>query len=238
MGSWALLPRRSSHIDTNTNPGVEFPGFPKVLDSNSEATDRLVVADMSSNFLSRRVDVRKYAVIFGGAQKNVGITGITIVIVRKSLLPPQANLASPQLMRNLGLPVGPIVLDWPTIAKNNSLYNTLPIFDVWVASQVMKRLADEYGTKKIEGQEEISNRKAQLIYNTLDSLSEVYQVVPHKDARSRMNICLRINHGDMDAEKKFLEGAETRLLLGLKGHRSVGGLRISNCKFTRLDSCL
>ncbi len=185
---------------------------------------------MSSNFLSRSVDVRKYAVIFGGAQKNVGTTGITIVVVRKSLLPPQANLASPQLMRRLGLPVGPIVFDWPTIAMNNSLYNTLPILEVWIAGQVMKRLVDEYGVKRIHGQEEMANQKAQLIYKTLDALSDVYQIVPKQDARSRMNICLRVNHGDVGSEKKFLEGAEERLLLGLKGHRSVGGIRISNCK--------
>jgi len=205
-----------------------------VLDSDSDATDRLVVADMSSNFLSRNVDVQKYAVIFGGAQKNVGTTGITIVILRKSLLPPQANLASPRLMRSLGLPVGPIVLDWPTIAMNNSLYNTLPILEVWIAGQVMKRLVDEYGAKKIEGQEEISNQKAHLIYETLDTLSGVYRIVPEKDVRSRMNICLRVNHGDVDSEKRFLDGAEKRLLLGLKGHRSVGGIRISNCELIRV----
>jgi phosphoserine aminotransferase len=133
-------------------------------------------------------------------------------------------------MRELNLSVGPIVLDYPTIAKNNSLYNTLPIFDVWVAGQVMSGLVNSYGTKRIGGQEEVSNEKARLIYETLEKYSNVYQVVPDKTVRSRMNICFRVSGGDADKEKAFLAGAEKKGLLGLKGHRSVGGIRASNCK--------
>jgi hypothetical protein len=77
-----------------------------------------------------------------------------------------------------GLPVGPVVLDCPTIAKNNSLYNTLPIFDVWIAGQVMANLVKSYGPQRIQGQEEVSNEKAKILYNTLDSHPDVYQVVP------------------------------------------------------------
>lgn len=212
--------------DNETVDGVEFQGFPKCLEDD----DRLVVADMSSNFISRKVDVSKYAVIFGGAQKNIGNTGITIVIVRKSLLPPSSTLASPALLRQLQLPIGPVVLDWPTIAKNNSLYNTLPIFDVWIAGQVMSRLVNAYGAKKVGGQEEIANEKATLIYGALDKHPNVYQVVPDKSVRSRMNICFRVHGGNADKEKEFLSGAEKRYLLGLKGHRSVGGIRASNCE--------
>lgn len=212
--------------DNETVDGVEFPSFPAALES--KVHDRLVVADMSSNFISRKIDVRKYAVIFGGAQKNIGTTGITIVIVRKNLLPPHANMASSVLMRKLGLSVGPIVLDWATIAKNNSLYNTLPIFDVWIAGQVMQRLVSLYGS--IAGQEKVSDEKAELLYGVLDRYPEIYQVVPSKSARSRMNICLRIKQSDEAAEKKFLGEATKLGLLGLKGHRSVGGIRISNCK--------
>lgn len=217
--------------DNETVDGVEFPSFPKVLEASSPAEERLVVADMSSNFLSRKVDVSKYAVIFGGAQKNIGITGVTLVILRKSLLPPNAASASSTLMRQLNLSVGPIVLDWATIAKNNSLYNTLPIFDVWVAGEVMKRLVTMHGSKKIGGQEEVSNKKSDMIYDVLEKYSKVYQVVPSKTARSRMNICLRIKQGDAAAEKEFIAGGEKRHLTGLKGHRSVGGIRISNCKW-------
>jgi phosphoserine aminotransferase len=241
---WTLSKRRREggtgsalvyFCDNETVDGVEFPSFPSNLEAHSEdAVDDdapLVVADMSSNFISRRVDVSKYAVIFGGAQKNIGNAGVTIVIVRKSLLPPAAALASPEVLRAVGLPVGPIVFDWATIAKNNSLYNTLPIFDVWVAGQVMNDLVQTYGAKKIGGQEEVSGQKARILYDALDKFPGVYRVVPNEKARSRMNICFRVHGGDMEKEKEFLAEAEKRGLLGLKGHRSVGGIRASNCEF-------
>ncbi|OCK98590.1 phosphoserine aminotransferase [Cenococcum geophilum 1.58] len=219
---WNLTPRKQNggpalvyFCDNGTVGGVEFPAFPSNLEGDDAPP---VVADMSSNFISRKVDVSKYAVIFG----------ITIVILRKSLLPPESIHASPELLRALDLPVGPIVLDWPAIAKNNSLYNTLPIFDVWVAGQVMAGPIQTYGTKKIEGQEEASNDKAKMVYETLDKYSEVYRVVPDKLVRSRMNICFRVGGGDAEKKKAFLAGAEKRGLLGLKGHRSVGGIRANN----------
>jgi phosphoserine aminotransferase len=230
---WSLTPRSSGgpafvyFCDNETVDGVEFPSFPKSLEGDDAP---LVCADMSSNFISRKVDVRKYAVIFGGAQKNIGNTGIAIVILRKSLLPPHSTPASPNLLRELNLAVGPIVLDYPTIAKNNSLYNTLPIFDVWVAGQVMSGLVNSYGTKRIGGQEDVSDEKARLIYDAIEKYPDVYRVVPDKSVRSRMNICFRVNGGDADKEKAFLSGAEKKGLLGLKGHRSVGGIRASNCK--------
>jgi phosphoserine aminotransferase len=122
-------------------------------------------------------------------------------------------------------------LDWPTAAKSNSLYNTLPIFDVWIAGQVMSSLVHTYGAKRIAGQEEVSNQKAKLLYDTLDRHPHIYRVVPDKLARSRMNICFRVYGGDADKEKTFLSGAEKRGLTGLKGHRSVGGIRASNCMY-------
>jgi len=209
------------YCDNETVDGVEFQSTP---------SGNNLVADMSSNFLSRSVDVRRHAAIFGGAQKNVGTTGITIAIVSNRILPPHAEMADPKLLRKLGLPTGPVVLDWPTIAKNNSLYNTLPIFDVWIAGQVMQRLLDNSGGDKsprIAAQQAESDSKANMLYSVLDS-SPVYQVVPDKSVRSRMNLCFRIQGGDAEAEKAFLKGAESRGLLGLKGHRSVGGIRISN----------
>jgi phosphoserine aminotransferase len=231
--TWSLTPRSAGgpalayFCDNETVDGVEFPSFPKSLEGEDAP---LVCADMSSNFISRKVDVSKYAIIFGGAQKNIGNTGIAIVIIRKSLLPPHSVQASPDLLRELNLAVGPIVLDYPTIAKNNSLYNTLPIFDVWVAGQVMAGLVTSFGAKRIGGQEAISDEKARLIYEAIERRPDVYSVVPDKSVRSRMNICFRVNGGDADVEKAFLAGAEKRGLLGLKGHRSVGGIRASNCK--------
>ncbi|GFF58488.1 phosphoserine aminotransferase [Aspergillus udagawae] len=228
--TWSLSPSRNSAFvyfcDNETVDGVEFPSFPKILESD----DRIVVADMSSNFLSRKVDVSKYSVIFGGAQKNIGIAGISIVIIKKALLPPQTPTPAPALLHRLnlgGLP-GSVVLDYATIAKNNSLYNTLPIFNLWIAGQVMAELVQTYGEQKIIGQEQISNRKAEILYSVLDKYPQVYHVVPDKSVRSRMNLCFRVYGGDADKEKEFLAGAEKRLLQGLKGHRSVGGIRASN----------
>ena len=211
------------YCDNETVDGVEFQAPPEGPN---------LIADMSSNFLSRPIDVRAHAAIFGGAQKNIGTTGITIGIISNKFLPPHAEMADPKLMRKLGLPVGPIVLDWPTIAKNNSLYNTLPIFDVWIAGQVMQRLLTLHpasdGAPRISGQEAESNKKASMLYEALDGHSDVYTVVPDKSVRSRMNLCVRVKGGDAEAEKAFLKGAESRGLMGLKGHRSVGGIRISN----------
>ncbi|KAK8249294.1 pyridoxal phosphate-dependent transferase [Phyllosticta capitalensis] len=217
--------------DNETVDGVEFPAFPSVLEGADDDTP--VVADMSSNFISRAVDVKKYGVIFGGAQKNVGNAGVTVVIVKKSLLTP---MAAPTLLQSLSLPVGPVVFDWPTIAKNNSLYNTLPIFDVWVAGQVMQSLLDTYGAQKIAGQEKVANQKAELLYGVLDAHPAVYRIVPDRAARSRMNICFRVHGGDDAREKEFLAAAEKRGLTGLKGHRSVGGMRASNYNAVSLEA--
>ncbi|KAL1972493.1 hypothetical protein VTN31DRAFT_6907 [Thermomyces dupontii] len=248
--TWSLTPTRKQggkgsafvyYCDNETVDGVEFPAFPKSLEPQGHENpedERLIVADMSSNFLSRKVDVSKFAVIFGGAQKNIGIAGITIVIVRKDLLPPQTASPPPSVLQKLnigGLP-GPIILDWATTAKNNSLYNTLPIFNLWIAGQVVAHLVKTFGDARISGQEEIANRKAALLYEALDKYPNVYQVVPHKSVRSRMNVCFRVYGGDADKEKEFLAGAEKRLLQGLKGHRSVGGIRASNYNAVPLEN--
>jgi phosphoserine aminotransferase len=278
--TWSLTPTKREggkgaalvyYCDNETVDGVEFPGFPKVLEpqGSDEEDERLVVADMSSNFLSRKVDVSKYAVIFvshahaplflaffflfgsydwkispdsfisqAGAQKNVGAAGVTVVIVRKSLLPPQTPSPDLAVLRRLdlgGIP-GAIVLDYAAVAKNNSLYNTLPIFNLWIAGQVIARLVQKFGAKKVGGQEEIANQKASLIYATLGKYPEVYHVVPDRTVRSRMNICFRVHGGDPEKEKEFLSGAEKRLLQGLKGHRSVGGIRVSNYNAVPLEN--
>ena len=104
----------------------------------------------------------------------------------------------------------------------------MPIFSIWIAGQVMRFLLSTHGSQKLAGQEKLSNAKAKIIYDILDSHSDIYQVVPLKTSRSRMNICFRIRGGDATREKEFIEGAEEKLLQGLKGHRSVGGIRISN----------
>ena len=122
-------------------------------------------------------------------------------------------------------------MDYPVISKADSLYNTLPIFSIWIAGEVMRCLLATHEDSKLKGQELVSNAKAKLIYDILDTHPETYQVVPQKNVRSRMNICFRVCNGDADGEKRFLQGAEGRLLQGLKGHRSTGGVSKSSSTF-------
>ncbi|GAA92825.1 phosphoserine aminotransferase [Aspergillus luchuensis IFO 4308] len=215
--------------ENETVDGVEFPSFPKVLEPKGTDEDPIVVGDFSSTILSRRIPVQNYSIIFFGAQKNLGVAGITGVIIKKDLLPPVSSPCSPAILRKLGLPIAPTILDYSVAAKNNSLYNTLPIFDVYIAGQVLKKLLASF-PDKVDGQQAVADRKAKLIYETLDAYPEVYKVVPAKEVRSRMNACFRVIKGGNvdDAEKAFLKGAVERGITGLKGHRSVGGIRASN----------
>lgn len=127
--SWNLSKTQQCYtIATTKQWGVEFAGFPEVLKPSGD-DGPIVVADMSSNIQSRRIPVKNFSVIFFGAQKNLGSTGITVVIIKKSLLPPSVATPPPTLLRKLGLPVGRTIFSYNTIAKNNSLYNTLSIFE-------------------------------------------------------------------------------------------------------------
>ncbi|KAL5092984.1 hypothetical protein Trisim1_011780 [Trichoderma cf. simile WF8] len=224
------------YCDNETVDGVEFAGFPKILAPGPDGKGPIVVADMSSNILSRKVDVKNFSVIFFGAQKNLGSAGITVVIIKKSLIAPVTKQPSAQTMRQLGLPIPPIILQYDTIAQNNSLYNTLSIFDVYIAGQVLKRALANF-PDNVSGQEKLSKQKAELIYNALDSHPDAYRVVPDKSVRSRMNICFRVTKGgDIDAaEKDFLKQSTALGLTGLKGHRSVGGIRASNYNSITLE---
>ncbi|KAI1632694.1 phosphoserine aminotransferase [Biscogniauxia mediterranea] len=224
--TWNLSERAALvyYCDNETVDGVEFPGFPKCLEPGPDGP--IVVADMSSNILSRKIPIKNFSAIFFGAQKNLGLTGLTVVVIKKSFLPPATSQPSATLMRQLGLPIPPLIFDYATIAKNNSLYNTLSIFDVYVAGQVLKRLLLQH-PDKVQGQQALSEKKAQLIYKALDAHPDFYKVIPDNTVRSRMNICFRIEGGNT-VEEAFLEEGAAQGLTGLKGHRSVGGIRASN----------
>lgn len=114
--------------ENETVDGVEWPSFPKVLQSKASDDRTIVVGDFSSTILSRRIPFDQFSIIFFGAQKNLGLPGITPVVVKKSLLSVLAQ-SSPEIIRRLGLPVTPVILDYAVAAKNNSLYNTLSIFE-------------------------------------------------------------------------------------------------------------
>lgn len=200
--------------DNETVNGVEFREFP----FDKFPKDVEIVADMSSNFLSKPVDVSKFGLIFAGAQKNVGVAGISIYIIKKTLL----DQATPEALKELGLPVVPIAFDYPTVVKNNSAYNTIPTFTVHIVSLVLKNLIANGGLK-VQETENIT--KSDMLYAVLDKYPSVYNLPVEKSARSRMNVVFTLKNGSLDSI--FLEEAEKNTLTGLKGHRSVGGMRAS-----------
>jgi len=191
------------HICTNeTIDGVEYNFTPQI------AGDTPIVADMSSHILSRVIDVSKYGVIFGGAQKNIGPAGLTLVIVREDLL-------------DRALPICPSAFEWKTVAAHDSMYNTPPTYAIYIAGLVFAHLLKNGG---VAAMEERNIAKAALLYAALDA-DDFYQNRVAKDCRSRMNVPFYLR--DESLNDKFLAGAKARGLLQLKGHKSVGGMRAS-----------
>jgi phosphoserine aminotransferase len=195
------------HVCTNeTVQGTEFIVTPEILNVVGKVP---VVADMSSHLLSRSLNVADYGVIYGGAQKNVGIAGLTFVIVRKDLLG-KAN------------PLCPNAFNWTVASENDSMFNTPPTFAIYMAGLVLKWIKAKGGVKAIE-QENI--KKANLLYGCIDTLSDMYECRVDSQYRSRMNVCFFLK--DESLYPAFLEGAKAQGLLNLKGHKMVGGIRAS-----------
>lgn len=186
----------------NTIAGTQWASFP-------DTGNLPLVADMSSDIFSRAIDVSKFGLIFAGAQKNCGPSGVTIVIIRKDL----AERTPASL---------PSMLSYKNHIENDSLYNTPPTFGIYMIDLVMQWLNENGGISAIE---EKNKEKAALIYDLIDE-SDFYCSPVEKESRSLMNVVFRIKN-DEALESKFLEGAKKLQLDGLKGHRSVGGLRAS-----------
>ncbi len=190
------------HITSNnTIFGTQWQEYP-------DTGDVPLIADMSSDFYCRRFDPNQFALIYAGAQKNAGPSGVTIVIIRKDLLE-----RSPEDI--------PTILNYRIFAEKNSLYNTPNTFGIYVVNLVMKWIEDQGGIDAIE---KVNRQKAQLLYDALDA-SEFYRPHARKDSRSLMNVTWRLPSEEL--EKKFVEEAAANDLVGLKGHRSVGGIRAS-----------
>lgn len=202
--------------DNETVHGNEFKTTPDTL-YLPEGVE--LVADMSSNILSKKIDVSKYGVIMAGAQKNLGLAGLTIYIVKKSLL----EQASDEELRQAGIPLCPIAFHYPTVVANNSAYNTIPIFTCQILRLVTDKLIAEGGIDVLEKK---NIHKAELLYGALDKHSNLFNLpVTNHQVRSRMNVVFTLPTEEMTNE--FLKGAQERNLTGLKGHRSVGGIRAS-----------
>ncbi len=194
------------HICTNeTISGIEMFELPGV---GVVPPSQPIVADVSSHLLSRPLDVSRYGVLYGGAQKNLGIAGLTIVVVREDLL-------------EQALSVCPSAFEWRTVAANNSMYNTPPTYSIYIAGLVLKWLKQLGGLAAIE---RINLEKAGLLYDTIDA-SDFYVSRVKPAFRSRMNVPFYLADESRNAD--FLAGAQARGLLQLKGHKSVGGMRAS-----------
>jgi phosphoserine aminotransferase len=185
----------------NTIFGTEFHYVPNVGDVP-------LVADTSSDMFSRPIDVSKYALIYAGAQKNLAPAGLTLVIVRHDMLE-----RTPASL--------PTMMQYNVHAENKSMYNTPPVFSIYIMRLVMKWLLKEGGLAAIDKQ---NARKADKLYAEIDRTG-FYRAHAQKDSRSRMNVTFRLPSEDL--EKKFAKEATAAGLDGLKGHRSVGGMRAS-----------
>lgn len=187
----------------NTIEGTQWSDFP-------ETGDVPLVADMSSDILSRKIDVSRFGLIFAGAQKNLGPAGVTVVILRPDL----AERASKSV---------PAILQYRTHLKEPSLYNTPPTFPIYIVALVTEWVKKQGG---LAGIDKKNTANAKLLYAEIARTGFYTCPVPAGD-RSKMNIVFRVKGGDEALEDKFVADAKKKGLVGLKGHRSVGGLRAS-----------
>ncbi|MGG1244998.1 3-phosphoserine/phosphohydroxythreonine transaminase [Bacillus cabrialesii] len=186
----------------------EFPDSPIPL-----------VADMSSDILSRTIDVSKFDVIYGGAQKNLGPSGVTVVIMKKTWLQNE----------NVNVPK---ILKYSTHVKADSLYNTPPTFAIYMLSLVLEWLKENGG---VEAAEQRNEQKAQVLYSCIDESNGFYKGHARTDSRSRMNVTFTLR--DDELTKIFVQKAKELKMVGLGGHRSVGGCRASIYNAVSLEDC-
>jgi phosphoserine aminotransferase len=201
------------HITSNnTLFGTQWKEFPNVGNIP-------LIADMSSDMMWRPFDASKFAMIYAGAQKNLGPSGVTLVIIRDDLL-----AKCPEKIETM--------LSYKTHAENNSLYNTPPTFGIYMLRNVLSWIKSIGGLKEVERR---NIEKGNLIYSAIDEFSSMYKGHAQKADRSYMNITFTLPNADL--EKKFLQEAEARKFVGLKGHRDVGGCRASVYNACPKESC-
>jgi phosphoserine aminotransferase len=186
----------------NTIEGTQFHEFP-------DTGNVPLVADMSSDIASRQLDYKKFSMFYAGAQKNLGPAGVTLVVIRDDFLSKaKKGIAT--------------ILSYRTHADNKSLYNTPPVFGIYIMKLVLEWIKSKGG---LAGVEKINIAKKDLLYSAIDGAPDFYKGLAEKNSRSWMNVTLRLPTEDM--ENKFIADAKNEGLIGLKGHRSVGGIRIS-----------
>lgn len=185
----------------NTIYGTQIHHFPK--------SNLPLVCDMSSDFLSRPIDIEKFGLIYAGAQKNLGPAGVTVVIVRDDML----GTVKRQI---------PTLLDYRTFVKKSSMFNTPPAFPIYVSMLTLKWIKEKGGVEKMQ---RLNKSKAKLLYSELDNNPLFTPNIPNSRDRSLMNVTFQITNPKLEGD--FLAEAEENGIVGIKGHRSVGGFRAS-----------
>lgn len=211
-----VVPDNAAYLHLTSNEtigGVQFQEFPTNLGNVP------LVADMSSDILSRPIDISQFGLIYAGAQKNLGPSGVTVVIVRDDLVQ-----ESPKTI--------PAIFRYDTHAKNKSLYNTPPSFSVYMVNLVLNWIKGKGG---VAAMEQYNRDKTKLIYDAIDQSNGFYVGCAHPDSRSLMNITFRMQNEEL--EKLFVKESEQNGFVGLKGHRDVGGLRASTYNAVPHESC-
>jgi len=208
------IPKDADYFHITTNNTIYGSEIREDIDSPVT-----LVADMSSDILSRPVDVSKYGMIYGGAQKNLGPAGVTFVIVSEDILG--------KVERAI-----PTMLDYRTHIKEGSMFNTPPVLPIFTVKETLKWIKSIGGVKKIE---EMNKAKAKLLYDAIDN-SKMFVGTVEKDSRSLMNICFVMKEQYKDKEEAFMEFSKTKGMVGLKGHRSVGGFRASTYNALPIES--
>ncbi len=201
-----VVPADADYFHITTNNTIYGTELHEDLDSPVP-----LVADMSSDIFSRPVDVSKYGMIYGGAQKNLSMAGVTFVIVKDELLG--------KVSRSI-----PTMLDYRTHVDKGSMFNTPPVVPIYCALQTLKWIKAQGGVKEMERR---AKERAELLYGEIDRNSMFQGTVTAKEDRSLMNICFVMADAYKDKEKDFLKFATERGMSGIKGHRSVGGFRAS-----------
>ena len=199
------LPEHTAYVHITSNETIEGTQFKSFPDTGSVP----LIADMSSDIFCKPIDLNQFDMIYAGAQKNLGPSGITVVIAREELVS-----ESPKTI--------PTMFRYSTHVDNNSLYNTPPSFSVYMVNEVLKWIEEQGG---LAGVEQKNIKKAELLYNTIDSSGDFYRGCVASEDRSLMNVTFRLASEEL--EKKFITASEQEGFVGLKGHRSVGGLRAS-----------
>jgi phosphoserine aminotransferase len=204
VSDWDGMTSDASYLyvcSNNTIAGTQYAKFPEI--------DGVpLVADMSSDILSRRLDVDKFGIIFAGAQKNLGPAGVTLVIMRKDLADRVAETV-------------PTMLKYTTHIDKGSTYNTPPAFAIYMVGLVLQWIKEQGGLAAVE---DINNRKAELLYAAIDE-TDFYRGTADVASRSKMNVTYRLPTEELEAD--FIKEAKAAGMIGLKGHRSVGGIRAS-----------